>query len=567
MRLIDVNTLELKEFFGHATPRYAILSHTWGDKEVTFQEWERRSDSAVRRKDGYAKIVGACRRAKADGLQYLWCDTNCIDKRSSAELSEAINSMFAWYRDSHVCYAYLADVQAKAGTFARSRWFTRGWTLQELLAPIRVVFFDYYWTILGDRSELASVISDITRIHIGTLQDRSTIHGYSIAQRMSWAAGRETTRSEDIAYCLLGIFSINMPLLYGEGSKAFIRLQQEIIKVSVDQTILAWDMQYSKTPPFVWTSALAPSPTEFRFCGSIVRDDEIQRTPYSVTNLGISMNLALIRTLAGRVLVGLNCAKELHREPSQSTLPGGTKLRRHFRIWIPLQHLKHDTYARVHHPSSKVFLRQSYPILERPLPIKLFLNLDESQSLGGPLFSSPIHVLQQNYPYLSSGVLITVSSGKMAPHGHIFKEVYPLGDISIFQFKSPDVSTVSHHLISSGDLSTIFSVYWDRHCSPREWAHTIIFDPKLETSSQMILQAVWNCIFDLNGHTQSVHQCNNPVAMHSLHKKLEETHRKSLTTCVKIEEYPMILVEDKPLKDGFGRSELIVNVIFRKPPG
>ncbi|OTA68095.1 HET-domain-containing protein, partial [Hypoxylon sp. EC38] len=292
MRLINVNTLELKEFFGGGIPQYAILSHTWdGDKEVTFQEWERRSDSAVRCKEGYAKIVGACRRAQVDGFKYLWCDTNCIDKRSSAELSEAINSMFAWYRDSHVCYAYLADVQANTSTFVKSRWFTRGWTLQELLAPSNVIFFDCHWTFLGDRKELASTISDITKIHIGALTDRSTIRAYSVAQRMSWAANRRTSRSEDIAYCLLGIFDIVMPLLYGEGLKAFARLQHEIIKVSDDQSILAWDLERLEPPSL--TSALASSPSNFRYCGSLVSSHETQRSPYSITNLGISMRVSL----------------------------------------------------------------------------------------------------------------------------------------------------------------------------------------------------------------------------------------------------------------------------------
>lgn len=240
MRLINVITLDLEQYYGDQTPQYAIVSHTWdGDNEVTFQEWERRADSAIRRKTGYAKIMEACHRARADGLRYLWCDTNCIDKTSSAELSEAINSMFAWYRDSQVCYAYLADFQKGTGDFRKSRWYTRGWTLQELLAPNTVIFFDQNWVGIGDKTMLASQISDITKIHKGALMDRSTIHNYSIAQRMSWAADRETTRTEDIAYCLLGIFDINMPLLYGEGPKAFARLQQQIINVSPDQSILA----------------------------------------------------------------------------------------------------------------------------------------------------------------------------------------------------------------------------------------------------------------------------------------------------------------------------------------
>ncbi|TGJ78993.1 hypothetical protein E0Z10_g9771 [Xylaria hypoxylon] len=245
MRLIDVNTLQLKEFHDKIPP-YSVLSHTWEGEEITFQEYliatgpDAKSHSHIKQKQGFSKIIGACNRARADKLGYLWCDTNCINKSSSAELSEAINSMYAWYRDSVVCYAYLADVGGNPNSFATSRWFTRGWTLQELLAPDKVIFFDRNWGVLGDRKDLADTICNVTRIHIGALHDQNTVSQYSIAQRMSWAADRRTSRQEDTAYCLLGIFNINMPLLYGEGQRAFLRFQQEIIKVSDDQSLFAW---------------------------------------------------------------------------------------------------------------------------------------------------------------------------------------------------------------------------------------------------------------------------------------------------------------------------------------
>ncbi|KAI0401979.1 heterokaryon incompatibility protein-domain-containing protein [Xylaria palmicola] len=320
MRLINVKTLELEEFF-YKYPPYAILSHTWGPEEVTFQEYllatgpDTKRHSRIKQKEGFPKIVGACKRAQANGLQYLWCDTNCIDKTSSAELSEAINSMYAWYRDSEICYAYLADVEAGRGpvgpgSFKESRWFTRGWTLQELLAPKSVIFFDKRWKVLGHRENLANVISQVTLIHIAALEDRNKVFEYSVAQRMSWAANRVTTREEDIAYCLLGIFDINMPLLYGEGMKAYQRLQREIIKVSDDQSILAW--QIPQDSPSPWMGALAPSTKVFQNCGSIVRDPELDGGAYSITNKGILMKLPLIKTVIdGIILVGLNCAKEI----------------------------------------------------------------------------------------------------------------------------------------------------------------------------------------------------------------------------------------------------------------
>ncbi|KAI3540569.1 HET domain-containing protein [Colletotrichum filicis] len=245
MRLLNVETRRLQEFFGEV-PRYVILSHTWGNDEVTFQDLDR-SDHTKKR--GYTKIDGICCLAARNGFKWVWVDTCCIDKTSSAELSEAINSMYKWYKDSSTCYAYLEDVQQgdDPSSFDRqlcdSRWFTRGWTLQELLAPETVEFFDAAWENLGTRSSLAPKIESITKIPTDFLErneESPAIRSAKIAMRMSWAARRQTTRVEDIAYSLLGIFDVNMPLLYGEGGKAFERLQIEIMKQSSDDSILAW---------------------------------------------------------------------------------------------------------------------------------------------------------------------------------------------------------------------------------------------------------------------------------------------------------------------------------------
>ncbi|KAL7625908.1 hypothetical protein AAE478_005132 [Parahypoxylon ruwenzoriense] len=523
MRLIDVNTLKLKEFISASSaPPYAILSHTWeSDQEVTFQEWEQprkqeqKRDSVVRHKTGFAKIIGACRRAKQDGLGFLWCDTNCIDKTSSAELSEAINSMFRWYRDSTVCYAYLADVKKGVeDLFAKSRWFTRGWTLQELLAPGTVMFFDGNWSALGDRKELAGMISDVTRIHIGVLKGRETIRDYSIAQRMSWAADRQTSREEDIAYCLLGIFDVNMPLLYGEGVEAFTRLQGEIIKVSADQSILAWDLQHTDTRP--WTSALASSPAGFRFCGSIARSDKIQPTAYSITNLGISVSLALIKTLVGGVVfVGLNCARELCREAKHSKLPGG---------------------------------------IQTPRTLATGPHEGRMESLGWGSCAAP------------SGVLFTIAAGKMTSHEPNLRQAYPLGDISILQLRCRCTSTVSHQLISSGETSIIFSVFWDRDGLPQEWLHTTFVDPKLKVSNQMASETEWDCLFDANGFTHSARCCRSTISMRSLHEKLKQMFGKPLKTYVEGEKNPIVIVENPPLQNSFGQPELIVHITFRETP-
>lgn len=178
MRLIKAYTLEIVEFIGACTPPYAILSHTWGDEEVTFQDSQDMSRAFL--KGGFAKIQGACNQALRDRLEYVWVDTCCIDKTSSAELLEAINSMFAWYRDASLFYVYLADTPDTAARlnsegkldkddpFHRSRWFTRGWTLQELLAPRNVVFFSMNWTRIGTKIDLKIPVSQVTGVEANT---------------------------------------------------------------------------------------------------------------------------------------------------------------------------------------------------------------------------------------------------------------------------------------------------------------------------------------------------------------------------------------------------------------
>lgn len=239
MRLINTKTLELQEFYLERVPRYGILSHTWADEEVSFQDM---STAARTQKKGFSKIIQTCILALADGLEYAWVDTCCIDKSSSAELTESINSMFQWYANATKCYVFLDDLQQYAmdDLFPNSRWFSRGWTLQELLAPRVLEFYDTTWRLIGNKTDWAARISSSTRIPADVILGKVALGSCSVAARMSWAARRETTRIEDTAYCLLGIFDVNMPLVYGEGSKAFRRLQEEIIKRRNDLTIFAW---------------------------------------------------------------------------------------------------------------------------------------------------------------------------------------------------------------------------------------------------------------------------------------------------------------------------------------
>ncbi|KAI0529889.1 heterokaryon incompatibility protein-domain-containing protein [Xylaria digitata] len=246
MRLLNARTRQIHNFVSEDIEEFAILSHTWGPGEVTLQDWQSLSTAELELKEGYRKIDHCCKQALEDGYGWVWIDTCCIDKSSSAELSEAINSMFRWYQDAAICYAHLADVSDNIDrdnllpALSGSRWFTRGWTLQELLAPRDIVFFSENWQNLTTKLKSVEILSTITGIEEGYLRG-GPIEDASAAKRMSWAASRETTRIEDVAYCLLGIFDVNMPLIYGEGKKAFKRLQEEIIKASPeDHTLFAW---------------------------------------------------------------------------------------------------------------------------------------------------------------------------------------------------------------------------------------------------------------------------------------------------------------------------------------
>ena len=317
IRLIDTDTLELKSFVESDVPKYAILSHTWGPEadEVTFQDMlamNRGSENPKRERPGYLKIIETCRKARLTGIGYCWVDTCCIDKTSSAELSEAINSMFKWYRDAAVCYVLLSDFEIgdtrDMTSISGSRWFKRGWCLQELVAPRHVEFFDRLWSFLGTREELSSRISKITAIATNVLTGQVSMDTLPIAQRLAWAAKRETTRTEDIAYCLLGIFDIQMPILYGEGTKAFIRLQEEIMKQSNDRSLFA-----SRQPGVRerYCSLLAPSPRYFAHCANLVHTEShvYQGSAYALTNRGLqySETELYIDYLSGLYVLPLSC--------------------------------------------------------------------------------------------------------------------------------------------------------------------------------------------------------------------------------------------------------------------
>jgi hypothetical protein len=372
MRLLNASTIKVEEFVENAMPKYAILSHTWGAEEVTLQDML--SPTPPSHKKGYQKLLYSCRQTKGDNLEYIWIDTCCIDKTSSAELSEAINSMFQWYKKSSVCYIYLSDfpdtaylgvsglkhyldVPSATGTinagssdlkyrpgglfstgptdlgslgssFENSRWFTRGWTLQELIAPEKRIFFSADWTAIGcaltlekrrysnlyeHLPEISTLLGRITGIDLKILAG-GQLCDISIARRMSWAANRNTTRTEDIAYCLMGIFDVNMPLLYGEGTKAFKRLQEEILKYSDDDSIFAHSASVGQSNvDSSIPSILAQSPACFagwehiEGCPRESRGTVAASVPATLTSKGLRVQLPLCSNPGSGYLALLDC--------------------------------------------------------------------------------------------------------------------------------------------------------------------------------------------------------------------------------------------------------------------
>ncbi|KAF5512349.1 Vegetative incompatibility protein HET-E-1 [Colletotrichum aenigma] len=280
MRLINVNTRALEEFHTKP-PRYAILSHTWAadGEELLYDHMIK--GQTIRDCIGKTKLDGCCKQAKDDNLEHVWIDTCCINRANATELGEAINSMFRWYQGSTTCYAYLADVNEGDrnfhDSFRASRWFQRGWTLQELLAPNNVVFYDRSWQLLGSKNRLAGIVEEVTGIPRPYLLGYVGLQSASVAQRMAWAAKRTTTKEEDIAYCLFGIFNVTIPMIYGEGNQAFTRLQEEIMKRTSDDSILAWGLATDLAPVEGsnggvkrFGSVLATNPAAFLHSGTIV---------------------------------------------------------------------------------------------------------------------------------------------------------------------------------------------------------------------------------------------------------------------------------------------------------
>jgi len=455
MRLLHTSELKLYELFGANIPPYAILSHTWSDFEISFQELQ---SGEGRSKAGYHKIRRCCQLAASDGFQYAWVDTCCIDKTSSAELSEAINSMYHWYRNSEVCYVYLADVSSKSNGDAiesvmrNSRWFSRGWTLQELIAPPSVIFFDREWVELGTKKDLETLLSTITKIHVEVLRDATKLEEFSVAQKMSWASRRETKRVEDIAYCLLGIFGVHMPMLYGEGDHAFIRLQEEIMRNSADDSIFAWTSDsYSSDKPT--PGLLALTPAYFTKSGDIVQSKGLAVTPFSLTNKGVHLCLPMM-ALSTRYLAILNC----HKFGNETKNLG---------IYVERLSENDDVFKKVWCENLGMLDKLSVPQLEQE---NIFVKQKRVMP-GFPIYSSynvSVKTLLQNRIVLRDSVPFgwVLEDGVMKPPDSIYGT-----EFSVLRFWETDRIHGERH-----EFLVILRFDWNRASPMEEWVSVKVID-------------------------------------------------------------------------------------------
>jgi hypothetical protein len=342
MHLLKTDTYKIIYVSGK-TPQYAILSHRWEPEEITFRTFNSQAlqDASLRSFDdrlrpSAVKIQRACAKARQQGFDYIWIDTCCIDKSSSEELRTALNSMYKWYREAAVCYTFLNDVAfsrigdnmfdsyRKDRQGKSSEWFERGWTLQELLVPQKMEFYDTHWTFMGTRNELADLVSRVAGIRPEYLNGQLSFRKASIATKMSWMAGRTTREVEDIAYSLLGIFNVNLTPQYGEGVKAFSRLQDAIMLDygAFDESLFAWVWPHDGQlkcyrdggrVPRVTNSKwglLAPSPDCFKNASNIVIDQHKLRQRlaggFIKTSQGISFTVGYGE---GKNMFGLNRSK------------------------------------------------------------------------------------------------------------------------------------------------------------------------------------------------------------------------------------------------------------------
>ena len=396
MRFLNTRTLRFEQVpdseLHLEKNQYAILSHRWGadEDEVSFEDVQLSADFS--NKKGCNKIKEFCTVASSANCRYGWVDTCCINKGNSSELSEAINSMYRWYQGSKICIAYLEDVPQKQLT--DSAWFDRGWTLQELIGPKAVTFFDYGWNTIGTKTELIAELSRKTRIPERILNHTTELSTCSVAQRMSWAANRVTTREEDRAYSLMGLFNVNMPMIYGEREKAFLRLQQHIIQKSKDESIFAWATEFpGNTKTFF--GIFAPSPLAYASCSNIVQTHGSHG--FSESNGELSMRLGILPHSPETQCAILNCTDRAYPDSKAFILIGRASTKGEYvRVMDP----KHVSRRLIEYELWNQLQKRQIRVLEDPIdpPVTNFFGFwfhnvpssDDGESRTTMLSNSPV---------------------------------------------------------------------------------------------------------------------------------------------------------------------------------
>ncbi|KDN62001.1 hypothetical protein CSUB01_10013 [Colletotrichum sublineola] len=443
MWLINTTTHRLHENPPSAV--YAILSHTWKTCEI----------------------------AKASGIEWAWVDTCCIDKSSSAELTESINSMWRWYKNATICYAFLSDLsisnsivdpfQQSRATFEdlkTCRWFTRGWTLQELLAPACIDLLDSTWKQCGTKASLRDELSILTGIHLEVLGDSGLVYQAPVACRMSWAACRQTTRDEDRAYSLFGIFDVNLPLIYGEGVKAFTRLQEAILQNSTDLSIFAWDASGNRQ---LYTGLLARSPSDYADCGGVrpcVNVTYERLSDIQITNKGINLTSSCVE-LVGKpvdsIEIGDSWLSNSYPRERPQILGVIPRTRGRFMHLIDLEHEWFDG-LRVYRIYLMVFqapyffVRQRRRLLRQPVSggiigrlayeIPRHLSADESRKIAFDLN----HVFSINF-HVESSSNCTLQQPQCYPPNlwnHVHKTITPHGTDGFIAVLSISLKETTH---------------------------------------------------------------------------------------------------------------------------
>ncbi|KAI9164158.1 Vegetative incompatibility protein [Paramyrothecium foliicola] len=305
MRLINIESLVVIEFRCDSTiPPYVVVSHAWQNDEIFFGDLMDRD--AASKKAGFEKLQNACQIVRGLGMQWLWVDSICIDRSSSAELSEALNSMFQLYAKANVCLVYLhdlapsSDMSNRAAGLRNCIWIRRPWSLQEVIAPKQVHFYDSVWTFVGTKASLATYLNELMGIDRDVLVNKMDFARFSIAKRMSWASRCLASRIEDVAYSLLGILGVHLAIIYGEGQRAFIRLQEEILKTTDDASLFAWqatDRQHHR-------GIFATSPAEFSHLIDAPDMPPLRvRGDVFITSGGVNINSLFVKSDTGTGLV------------------------------------------------------------------------------------------------------------------------------------------------------------------------------------------------------------------------------------------------------------------------